>query len=148
MKKILVLILVLAFATPCFAVLQSPKVAKKIITQKIFRDCPGCPKLVVIPSGSFEMGSPAAELGRKKDEEPLHLVNIVTFALGKTEITRGQFAAFVKETSYSTGNKCWSILNGKYEERSGNWQKFGYSQDDQHPVVCINWHDAIACGWT
>ena len=125
-------------------VVKSPKVEKQTIAQNIFRDCPGCPQMAVIPSGSFDMGSPAAEIGRRKDGDPVHRVNIVSFALGKTEITRGQFAAFVKETSYSTGNKCWSILNGKYEERSGNWQKFGYSQDDQHPVVCINWHDAIA----
>jgi formylglycine-generating enzyme required for sulfatase activity len=133
-----------AHATPPDTVVKSPKAAPQILAKKVFRDCPSCPKMLVIPSGSFDMGSPAAEIGRKKDEEPVHLVNIGTFALGKTEITRGQFAAFVKETGYSTGNKCWSILDGKYEERSGNWQKFGYSQNDQHPVVCINWHDAIA----
>jgi sulfatase modifying factor 1 len=123
---------------------KSPKVTIQTIAQKIFRDCPICPQMVVIPAGRFSMGSPAAEIERRKDADPVHQVKIGSFALGKTEITRGQFAAFVKETGYSTGNKCWSILNGKYEERSGNWQKFGYSQDDQHPVVCINWHDAIA----
>ncbi len=125
-------------------VVKSPKVAKQTIAQNIFRDCPVCPQMVVIPSGSFYMGSPAAEIGRRKDGDPVHQVNIGSFALGKTEITRGQFAAFVMETAYSTGNKCWTIEDGKYEERSGTWRKVGYLQDDQHPVVCINWHDAIA----
>lgn len=123
---------------------KSPKVAKQTIAQKIFRDCPGCPQMVVIPSGSLAMGSPAAEIGRRKDGNPVHQVNIGSFALGKTEITRGQFAAFVKETAYSTGDKCWTIEDGKYEERSGTWRKVGYLQDDRHPVVCISWNDASA----
>jgi formylglycine-generating enzyme len=124
--------------------LKSPQVEKKIIAQKIFRDCPGCPRMVVIPGGSFDMGSPAAEIGRRKDGDPVHQVNIGTFALAKTEINRGQFAAFVKETGYSTGNNCWTIKDGKYEERIGNWGNVGYLQDNNHPVVCINWDDASA----
>ena len=111
---------------------------------KIFRDCPGCPKMVVIRSGSFDMGSPDSEAGRDKDEGPVHRVNVATFALGKTEITRGQFAAFVKKTKYSTGDKCWALEGGKFEERSGSWRELGYSKDDKHPVACINWDDAQA----
>ena len=111
----------------------------------IFRDCPNCPEMVVIPSGSFDMGSPGSEAGRGKDEGPVHRVNVATFALGKTEITRGQFAAFVNETSYSTGDKCWTLEEGKYKERSGrNWREPGYPQDDNHPVACISWNDAKA----
>jgi formylglycine-generating enzyme len=117
---------------------QAPKAGN------IFRDCPSCPEMVVIPSGSFDMGSPGSEAGRDKDEGPVHRVNVATFALGKTEITRGQFAAFVNKTNYSTGDKCWTFEGGKFEERSGNWSKLGYSQDDKHPVACINWNDAKA----
>ncbi len=112
---------------------------------KIFRDCPNCPEMVVIPSGSFNMGSPDSEDGRADDEGPVLSVNISAFALGKTEITRGQFAAFVNATNYSTGDKCWTLENGKYEERSGrNWREPGYPQEDNHPVVCIDWNDAKA----
>lgn len=111
----------------------------------IFRDCPNCPKMVVIPSGSFDMGSPDSEAGRADDEGPVHSVNISAFAMGKTEITRGQFAAFVNDTNYSTGDKCWTLEGGKYEERSGrNWREPGYPQEDNHPVACINWNDAKA----
>src|SRR5450756_2217643 len=42
----------------------------------IFRDCPNCPEMVVIPSGSFDMGSPGSEAGRGKDEGPVHRVNV------------------------------------------------------------------------
>ncbi|MEO8342283.1 MAG: formylglycine-generating enzyme family protein [Gallionella sp.] len=90
------------------------------------------------------MGSPKTEAGREKDEGPVHQVNIAGFALSRTEITRGQFAAFVKKTKYNTGDKCWTLEGGKYDSRKGNWSEPGYPQDDQHPVTCINWDDAQA----
>jgi len=110
----------------------------------IFRDCPDCPEMVVIPSGSLAMGSPDSEDGRGDDEGPVHQVNITSFALGRTEITRGQFAEFVKSSGYITGDKCWTLENGTYEERKGDWREPGYPQDDNHPVACINWNDALA----
>ena len=90
------------------------------------------------------MGSPRSEAGRSGKEGPVHVVNVATFALAKTEVTRGQFAAFVNETGYSTGDNCWSLIGSEYEVRSANWRKLGYSQDDQHPAACINWNDAHA----
>lgn len=111
---------------------------------RIFHDCPNCPEMVVINSGSFDMGSPDSEAGRDKDEGPVHRVNVATFAMGKTEITRGQFAEFVKKTKHSTGDKCWTHEDGKFKERSGDWREPGYSQDDKHPVTCMNWDDAKA----
>ena len=111
---------------------------------KTYRSCPGCPQMVVIYSGRFDMGSPDSEHRRGKDEGPVHNVKIVAFAIGKTEITRGQFVEFVKETRYSTGDKCWTLEKGKYEERKGSWREPGYPQSDKDPVVCINWNDALA----
>ena len=113
-------------------------------TGKTYRNCPGCPQMVVIYSGRFDMGSPDSEHGRGKDEGPVHSVKIAEYAIGKTEITRGQFAEFVKKTRYSTGDKCWTIEKGKYEEHKGSWREPGYPQDDNNPVVCINWNDAQA----
>lgn len=112
---------------------------------KSFHDCPNCPEMVVIPAGSFDMGSPDSEEGRNDDEGPLHKVNVADFAMGKTEITRGQFAEFVSKTSYDAGDKCWTLEERKYKEREGrNWREPGYVQDDNHPAVCINWDDASA----
>lgn len=110
----------------------------------VYKDCSDCPEMVMLPSGRFEMGSPSNETDRKDDEGPVHPVNVHEFLMGKTDITRGQFAAFVNNTNYDAGNKCW-IYDGKWEERDGfNWRNPGFSQQDNHPVTCINWNDAKA----
>lgn len=136
----------LIFATFCLMWIPVPAQAAKVPKAgKIFSDCPSCPQMVVIPAGSFDMGPPIDEYGRGEDADPLHRVNVATFALGKTEITRGQFAAFVNKTSYDTGNKCWTLEGGKYEERKERgWRNPAYVQTDKHPVTCINWNDARA----
>ena len=57
-----------------------------------FQDCPECPKMVVVPAGSFMMGSPESEPKRKKTEGPQRLVNIPKpFAVGKYEVSVGEF---------------------------------------------------------
>ena len=67
---------------------------KKLKAGQTFRDCPTCPEMVVIPSGSFMMGSPENEKGRNSNPEewaiegPQRLVNIHEFAAGKFDITK------------------------------------------------------------
>ena len=59
-------------------------------TGQTFRDCPDCPEMVVIPAGSFNMGS---NIG-SNDEKPVHRVNISRdFAMGETELTQKQWRA-------------------------------------------------------
>lgn len=38
----------------------------------VFRDCGACPEMVVVPPGSFRMGSPRTSRGRYEDESPRH----------------------------------------------------------------------------
>ena len=113
-----------------------------------FRDCEGswCPELVVVPSGSYMMGSPESEAGRRDDEGPRHRVRIAkSFAVGVMEVTRGEFGRFVRETGHSTGNACWTYEGGEWKERSGrSWRTPGYNQADAHPVVCVSSEDARA----
>ena len=111
-----------------------------------FRDCAECPELVVVPSGSYMMGSPSGESGRDDDEGPVHRVRIGrTFAVGVKEVTRGEFGRFVSETGHSTGNTCGAYEGGEWKKNSGrSWRNPGFSQTDGHPVVCVNWHDARA----
>jgi sulfatase modifying factor 1 len=123
---------------------KTSKAAPAAKPGKIFRDCRHCPEMRVIYSGRFDMGSPESEDGRGDDEGPVHSVSVKAFALGKTEITRGQFAEFVKQSGYDTGDKCWTLENGKYQERIGSWREPGFPQNDNHPVTCINWNDATA----
>ena len=52
-----------------------------------FRDCDVCPEMVVVPAGTFMMGSPASEEGRDGDEGPLHEVTLRSFAMGVMEVS-------------------------------------------------------------
>ena len=112
----------------------------------VFRDCADCPEMVVVPSGSFMMGSPPSEEGRDDDEGPVHRVSIpARFAVGVYEVTRGEFGRFVSSTGRSMGNECWTYEDGEWADRSGlSWRSPGFSQTDSHPAVCVSWEDARA----
>ena len=110
-------------------------------------DCGGagwCPRMVVVPAGSFTMGSPSSEKGRRDSEGPQRVVTISRpFAVGKYEVTRGEFERFVEASGHSMGNSCWTYEDGKLKDRSGrNWRNPGYRQTDRDPVACVSWKDA------
>ena len=87
-----------------------------------FQDCSDCPELVVVPPGQFLMGSPEDEPYRYDNEGPRHEVAIPrTFALGKYEVTREEFAAFVRSTGL-------------------DWPAPDYSQTDRDPAVNVSWN--------
>jgi formylglycine-generating enzyme required for sulfatase activity len=111
-----------------------------------FKDCSDCPEMVVVPAGSFIMGSPANEPQRGGDEGPQHPVTIAKpFAVEKFAVTVNQFAAFVADTGYDAGSKCRTYEGGNGEKRSGrSWRNPGFSQAGTHPVVCVNWDAAKA----
>ena len=104
------------------------------------------PLMVVVPSGSFMMGSPSYEEGWWGPEGPVHRVVIPRrFAVGVHEVTRGEFERFVDATSYSTGESCWAIDEDGDINRAGrSWRDPGFRQSAEHPVVCVNWNDAQA----
>ncbi|MCG8467288.1 MAG: SUMF1/EgtB/PvdO family nonheme iron enzyme [Gemmatimonadetes bacterium] len=62
-----------------------------------FRDCEGCPVMVRLPGGAFDMGAPAGEAPARDDptrpdwteraEQPVRSVEIAPFAIGKYEVT-------------------------------------------------------------
>ena len=56
-----------------------------VVVGRRFRDCPECPELVVVAAGTYEMGSPLGEEGRRDNEGPVHRVEIgEPFAVGYT----------------------------------------------------------------
>ncbi len=59
----------------------------------VFTDCDGCPEMVVIPGGTFTMGSPDTEEGRDSDEGPQRIVRVGRFAMGRYEVTSAQWDA-------------------------------------------------------
>jgi formylglycine-generating enzyme required for sulfatase activity len=112
----------------------------------VFRECVNCPEMVVVPAGSFTMGSPESEKDRNSNEGPQHNVTIARpLAVGKFHVTLEQYAGFVDETGHDAESKCVLFVNGKLEYRQGySWRNSGFAQGRLHPAVCVNWNDAKA----
>ena len=92
----------------------------------VFRDCDDCPEMVVVPAGTFLMGSSASEVGRAQDEGPQHSVTIRDpFAVGIYEVTFDEWDACVREGG------C-----GGYRPRDRGWGR------GRRPVIYVNWEDA------
>jgi formylglycine-generating enzyme required for sulfatase activity len=93
--------------------------------------------LVLIPGGSFIMGSPgrpATEGEGNEDEGPAHKVEVETFYMDLYETTNAHYQEFIKATGAST-----PLL----------WRRGSYpAGKPNHPVVYVSWHEADAfCRW-
>ncbi len=94
----------------------------------VFRDCQRCPEMVVVPAGSFMMGSPDSQEGRLDREGPRHPVTIETpFAVGVYEVTFAEWNACV------AAGRC-----GGYRPEDGGWGR------GSRPVIHVSWEDARA----
>ena len=107
-------------------------------------------EMVVIPAGKYRMGSPKNEKGRRDEEGPRHRVTITkSFAVGKHEVTRGQYAVFAGLTVHSPSGGC-GIYDGSEWKNSDthSWREPGFVQGEDDPVVCVSWENAQAfVGW-
>lgn len=89
-----------------------------------FRECAiGCPLMVVVPAGSFMMGSPDNEDGREDDEGPRRKVSIPrSFAVSKTEVTFDEWDSCVRvkvcpptpDSGWGRGNR--PVINVSWED--------------------------------
>ncbi len=102
----------------------------------VFKDCKDCPEMVVLPAGSFTMGTPDDEVGRQPDEGPLHDVTFAKpFAISRYQVTAGELDAYLKATGVKLadgdtrpGREC---IAGKPR----------YQQDPRQPAVCVDYND-------
>jgi formylglycine-generating enzyme required for sulfatase activity len=119
---------------------QEPSIAPG----KTFRDCGDCPELVAIPAGSFTMGSPSGDAADRSEERPQVKVTFAKpFAMMATEITRDQFAAFLKDTQRQPEKGCYAPDGGDGKfDGNADFLHPGISQQGNHPVVCVSWSDA------
>jgi formylglycine-generating enzyme required for sulfatase activity len=99
--------------------LVSPPLSAPVPGQTI-KDCPICPELVVVPTGRFTMGT-ALKANMYDWEKPVRDVSIFGFAIGKFEVTQGQWKA-VMGSNPSQFNNC----------------------GDDCPVDNVSWDDAQA----
>ena len=144
-------LLALSLAQPVFA--ADAAAGKK--PGESFQDCADCQTMVVVPAGSFTMGSSAAEREREgvpetfgSHEGPQVKVTIARpFAFATTETTKAQWARFVAATNRPIPTECFDY-NVEQDSWGGtpgkvvNWQNTGFAQTDNHPVACISWQDA------
>ena len=93
---------------------------------EVFSDCAHCPQMVVLPAGSFPMGSHPSAGGRYRDEGPVHRVTIARpFAVGVYEVTFAEWEA----CAHAGG--C-----GGYIPDDEGWGR------GNRPVIHVSWSDA------
>jgi formylglycine-generating enzyme required for sulfatase activity len=87
----------------------------------VFRDCSDCVELVVVPAGSFDMGSST------EYENPMHRVTIPkAFAIGRFEVT------------FDEWDKCAEEGECKFRPEDRDWGR------GKRPVINLSWVDAKA----
>jgi formylglycine-generating enzyme required for sulfatase activity len=94
----------------------------------VFKDCAICPEMVVVPAGRFLMGSPETEAGRSAGEGPRRWVNVGALAMGRYEVTQGQWRAMMGGSP--SINKACSVT------------QLGSPLHDDCPVENVSWTDA------
>lgn len=83
-------------------------------------------KLVLIPKGTFQMGSPIAEEGRKDDEEQHQVTISKDCYLGVTEVTQGQYEKVMR-------------TNPSFFQK----RVIDTSDSSMYPVEQVSWFDAV-----
>ena len=89
-------------------------------------------EMTYIPAGSFEMGDALNETESwMAFAHPVHTVALEGFYMDKTEVTVGQFKAFLADNSSYSWDFSWASVDQ-------------YSPTDDHPMIYVNWDDAVA----
>ena len=112
-------------------------------------------EMVYVAGGTFEMGSPADEPGRKPDEGPRHQVTVRPFWLAKYETTWAEYYAFWKDQSLYVAGEVPDTKGGPVTPpdaitRPTNTyvpELYEHGRDG-HPVLCLSHHAAMTyCHW-
>jgi formylglycine-generating enzyme required for sulfatase activity/uncharacterized caspase-like protein/DNA-binding Xre family transcriptional regulator len=84
-------------------------------------------EMVLIPEGTFLMGSPKTEAGRINNEEPQHSVTVKSFLMGKYPITQAQ----------------WTIVASLPKVYQNLELDPSHFKGSDRPVEQVSWHDAV-----
>ena len=116
-------------------------------------------EMVLIPAGSFQIGSPAGEAGRKDDEGPQHEVRLNNFYLCTTETTIELFMAYYQETASAKRDFVTVEETKKNTEKTdsdvdaitGPTPVYGdmtMGYGEKNPAMGMTWHNAMTfCEW-
>jgi formylglycine-generating enzyme required for sulfatase activity/predicted Ser/Thr protein kinase len=115
-----------------------------LVPNAVFRDCPTCPLMRVLPPGRFEQGSDPGAADATALEYPRHPVQIAyPLGIGVYDVSVAEFKEFAEVTGREPQG-CWAY-DGAWRERPDlNWRNVGYEQSASHPATCVSWQDAVA----
>ena len=115
-------------------------------TGKSFKECEVCPEMVVIPPGSFIMGSPETEKYRE-DDETRHKVTIAySFAVSKGPVTWDQWEACARD-AMCDGQAVETALRKENQGKPSDEEYVDYGRGER-PVNGVSWWDAqVFVGW-
>jgi formylglycine-generating enzyme required for sulfatase activity/uncharacterized caspase-like protein len=91
----------------------------------VFKECDKCPEMVVVPAGSFTMGSPSNDKQRGDDETQVRVTIAKPFAVGEYAVTFDQWDACVADGG------C-----GGYKPSDEGWGR------GRRPAINVSWDDA------
>ncbi|MBI4854063.1 MAG: SUMF1/EgtB/PvdO family nonheme iron enzyme [Acidobacteria bacterium] len=113
--------------TPTPSASVTPK--KTASPTPIIPDLPKYPpielKMIEIPAGSYTIGSTEGE----DKEKPPHTVEIKAFLIDNREVTKEEYAKFIKEAKYKAPE---------------SWVNGNYRGDGKEPITEVTWADAQA----
>jgi formylglycine-generating enzyme required for sulfatase activity len=83
--------------------------------------------MILVPSGTFRMGSPEAEPERSEDEGPQHEVSVSSFFMGRYPVTQAQ----------------WRFVAALDEVKRALEPDPSNFKGDKRPVEQVSWYDAV-----
>lgn len=111
-------------------------------------------RFIFVKGGKFKMGCTRQDWDCGDNEMLAHFATVEDFYLGETEVTFGQFKAFIDESGYVTDAEKNGASNvycdSKFIQKNDiNWRFDAYGKkrerkDYDHPVVHVSWNDAVA----
>ncbi|MCE9531382.1 MAG: formylglycine-generating enzyme family protein [Planctomycetes bacterium] len=107
--------------------------------------------MIAIPGGTFLMGSPESEKGRKPDEGPQHEVKLKPFWMGKCEVTWDEFDLWWKGEDKKDPNKpeAKKAASDATTRPTPPYVDETYGHErEKHPALCMTHHAAMKyCEW-
>lgn len=101
---------------------------RPVLQPETFTHCEGCPEMVVLPPGRFEMGAAWLDREAQSDERPIVEVSLAQrFAIGRHEVTTANWQTCVQDGG----------CNGYVPDDNG-WE------GPNRPVIHVSWEDAQA----
>jgi formylglycine-generating enzyme required for sulfatase activity len=106
---------------------------------QVFRDCPTCPLMRVLPAGKFIQGSTV-----EAAEQPQHQVIVpAAVAFAVHEVAVGEFREFAEATQLQS-HGC-SVYDGEWKQHDEvNWSNVEDARTALYPVSCVSWDEATA----